>query len=84
MLGADCFAAFDNARRRNDEHEIRKLGKWFRDTILSMGGGRDSAEVFRLFRSRDSGDVSEDALLRQSGLLPAGEKSKQREQAPES
>merc|ERR1719161_265149 len=67
ILSADSFAAFEEAGLDNDE-EIRRVGRRFRDTVLSMGGGKHPSEVFKAFRGRDP---SPEALLRHSGLATA-------------
>eukprot|EP00747_Dinoflagellata_sp_TGD_P048312 gnl/TRDRNA2_/TRDRNA2_145542_c2_seq1.p1 gnl/TRDRNA2_/TRDRNA2_145542_c2~~gnl/TRDRNA2_/TRDRNA2_145542_c2_seq1.p1 ORF type:complete len:794 (+),score=180.51 gnl/TRDRNA2_/TRDRNA2_145542_c2_seq1:284-2383(+) len=64
ILSADSFAAFEEAGLENDP-EVRRIGRLFRDTVLSMGGGKHPSEVFRAFRGRDP---SPEALLRHSGL----------------
>ncbi|KAH9514402.1 hypothetical protein Btru_025153 [Bulinus truncatus] len=52
MIAADLFAAFKEAGL-NNEKEIKALGRRFRDTYLSLGGGAPASEVFRRFRGRD-------------------------------
>ena len=42
-----------------------EMGRRFRDTILSLGGGEDPMEVFKAFRGRAPSTA---ALLRQNGL----------------
>jgi oligopeptidase A len=64
ILSADCFAAFEEAGLNNDE-EVRRIGRKFRDTVLSMGGSKHASEIFKAFRGRDP---SPEALLRHSGL----------------
>lgn len=64
VLSADAFAAFEEVGLENDD-AVREVGRRFRDTVLSMGGGTHPSEVFRLFRGRDP---SPEALLRHSGL----------------
>ncbi|MBO4286627.1 MAG: M3 family metallopeptidase [Kiritimatiellae bacterium] len=64
VLSADAFSAFEEAGLDN-EAAVQATGRRYRDTILSMGGGTDPAEVFRLFRGRDP---SIDAILRHAGL----------------
>ena len=49
----------------DNEEEVCAVGRRFRDTVLSLGGGTHPAEVFRAFRGRDP---SPEALLRHSGL----------------
>jgi len=65
VLSADAYAAFEEVGLENDE-EVRKVGRRFRDTVLALGGGTHPSEVFRAFRGRDP---SPDALLRHSGLI---------------
>lgn len=64
ILSADSFAAFEEAGLENND-EVSRIGRKFRDTVLSMGGGKHPSEVFKLFRGRDP---SPEALLRHSGL----------------
>ena len=64
VLSADALAAFEEVGLENDD-AVREVGRRFRDTVLSMGGGTHPSEVFRLFRGRDP---SPEALLRHSGL----------------
>merc|ERR1719375_1954770 len=64
ILSADSFAAFEEAGLDKEE-EVRRTGRRFRDTVLSMGGGKHPSEVFRAFRGRDP---STEALLRHAGL----------------
>jgi oligopeptidase A len=64
ILSADSFAAFEEAGLENDG-DVRRIGRKFRDTVLSMGGGKHPSEVFKAFRGRDP---SPEALLRHSGL----------------
>ncbi|CAL1542791.1 unnamed protein product [Lymnaea stagnalis] len=58
MIAADLFAAFKEVGFQN-EQEIKVLGRRFRETYLSLGGGAPASEVFRIFRGRDP---STDAL----------------------
>merc|ERR1719420_2414530 len=51
ILSADSFAAFEEAGLDNND-EVRRIGRRFRDTVLSMGGGKHPSEVFKLFRGR--------------------------------
>lgn len=67
MLSADAFSAFEEAGVEH-EQKLRELGHRFRDTVLSLGGSKHPLEVFKEFRGREP---DPDALLRQSGLLPA-------------
>ncbi len=71
VLSADAFSAFEEAGLENDG-EMRRLGRRFRDTILALGGSRHPMDVFRDFRGREP---TTDALLRQGGLVEAGVKA---------
>ncbi len=71
VLSADAFSAFEEAGLENDG-EIRRLGRRFRDTILALGGSRHPMDVFKDFRGREP---TTDALLRQGGLVEAGVKA---------
>jgi oligopeptidase A len=64
VMSADAFAAFEDVGLDNEE-EVRRVGKLFRDTVLSLGGGVPPMEVFRQFRGREP---TPDALLRHNGL----------------
>ncbi len=68
VLSADAFAAFEDAGL-DDTGVIAATGKRFRDTVLALGGSRPPMEVFEAFRGREP---SSEALLRHSGLAPAG------------
>ena len=65
VLSADAFSAFEEVGLENEE-QIRKTGRRFRDTVLSLGGSLDPKEVFEAFRGRQP---SSDALIRHSGLV---------------
>ena len=52
MLSADAYAAFEEAGL-DQENEVRATGARFRDTVLSLGGSRAPAEVFKAFRGRE-------------------------------
>lgn len=65
VMSADAFEAFEEVGLDNDE-QIQKLGRKFRDTVLSLGGGRHPSKVFEDFRGRQP---SPNALLRHSGLI---------------
>lgn len=65
ILSADAFGAFEDAGLDNEE-AVRRTGRKFRDTVLSLGGSRHPMDVFRDFRGRDP---QVEALLRQAGLL---------------
>lgn len=65
VLSADAFGAFEDAGL-DDEAIVEETGRRFRDTVLSLGGGRDPLSVFVDFRGREP---SADALLRHNGLV---------------
>lgn len=62
VLSADAFAAFEEAGIDNEE-AIKATGRRYRDTVLALGGSLHPAEVFKLFRGRESNTK---ALLRHS------------------
>ncbi|MBN2565320.1 MAG: M3 family metallopeptidase [Candidatus Eisenbacteria bacterium] len=64
VLSADAFAAFEDAGLDN-ETEVKRLGRRFRDTVLALGGGRHPMDIFRDFRGRKPSTA---ALLRHNGL----------------
>ena len=64
VLSSDAFAAFEEAGLANQD-EVRKIGKKYRDSILSLGGSRSPNKVFKQFRGRLP---STKALIRHSGL----------------
>lgn len=64
VLSADAFSAFEEAGL-DDEATVRKTGRRFRDTVLSLGGSRHPMDVFREFRGREP---SPESLLRHNGL----------------
>ena len=64
VLSSDAFAAFEEAGLSNKD-EVRKIGKRYRDSILSLGGSRSPNQVFKKFRGRLP---STKALIRHSGL----------------
>ncbi|XP_041134286.1 probable cytosolic oligopeptidase A [Polyodon spathula] len=64
VLAQDAFAAFEEVGLQNKE-KIRKVGRRFRDTVLSLGGGTPPLQVFRMFRGRSP---SYTALLKGYGL----------------
>ncbi len=64
VLSADAFSSFEEVGLEN-EIQIKAIGKHFRETILSLGGSRDPAEVFKLFKGRPA---TTEALIRHSGL----------------
>ena len=63
-MSADAFGAFEDVGLDNEDG-VRSVGKLFRDTVLSLGGGVPPMEVFRQFRGREP---TPDALLRHNGL----------------
>lgn len=63
-MSADAFSAFEDVGLENED-KVVEVGKRFRDTVLSLGGGEDPMTVFKKFRGREP---SPDALLRHSGL----------------
>ena len=65
VLSADAFSAFEEAGLDNEE-EVAKVGRRFRDTVLSLGGSRHPMDVFREFRGREPDPAP---LLRHSGLV---------------
>ena len=65
VLSADAFGAFEDAGLE-DEVKVREMGKLFKDTVLSLGGGMEPSKVFAAFRQRAP---TTDALLRHNGLL---------------
>ncbi len=65
VLSADAFGAFEEVGLDNEE-AVRKLGRRYRDSILSVGGSRHPMDVFRDFRGREP---STEALLRHNDLL---------------
>ena len=67
VLSADAFAAFEEAGLQDDA-QVQSVGRRFRDTVLSLGGGADALTVFKQFRGREP---SSEALLRHSGLVPS-------------
>jgi oligopeptidase A len=64
VMSADAFGAFEDVGLDNED-EVKKVGKKFKDTVLSLGGGVPPSEVFKQFRGRDP---TPDALLRHNGL----------------
>ena len=67
VLSADAYAAFEEVGL-DHEDQVRATGARFRDTVLSLGGSRAPAEVFKAFRGRVA---SSEALIRHSGLQAA-------------
>jgi len=64
VMSADAFGAFEDVGLENEE-KVVEVGRKFRDTVLSLGGGIEPMEVFRQFRGREP---SPEALLRHNGL----------------
>jgi oligopeptidase A len=62
VLSADAFAAFEEVGLDNEE-EVQKMGKKYRDTILALGGSLHPEEVYIKFRGRPA---NTEALLRHS------------------
>lgn len=72
VMSADAFAAFEEVGLEN-EQAVRETGMRFRDTVLSLGGGKHPSDVYRAFRGKDP---TPDALLRHSGLVVEVDESK--------
>lgn len=64
VMSADAFGAFEDVGLENED-KVREVGRKFRDTVLSLGGGVEPMEVFKMFRGREP---SPEALLRHNGL----------------
>ncbi len=64
VLSADAFAAFEEIDLSNIT-EVQRIGKRFKETILSLGGSRSPQEIFKSFRGRSANTK---ALIRHSGL----------------
>jgi len=64
VMSADAFGAFEDAGL-DDEEEVKRVGRKFRDTVLSLGGSVHPTEVFTSFRGREP---TPDALLRHNGM----------------
>lgn len=64
VMSADAFGAFEDAGL-DKENEIQTVGRRFRETVLSMGGGEDPMTVFTKFRGREP---NPEALLRHNGM----------------
>ncbi|NRA38482.1 MAG: M3 family peptidase, partial [Planctomycetes bacterium] len=69
VLSADAFAAFEEAGLDNDA-AVQKVGRHYRDTILSQGGSRSAMDIYKSFRGRDASTA---ALLRHSGFLESAQ-----------
>ena len=68
VLSADAFAAFEEVGLDQEEN-VQATGRRFRNTVLSLGGSQEPADVYKAFRGRTA---STDALIRHSGLAAAG------------
>ncbi len=75
-MSADAFGAFEDVGLDNEE-EVKKVGRKFRDTVLSLGGGVPPMDVFKEFRGREPNpeallfrgrEPNPEALLRHNGL----------------
>ncbi len=64
VLSADAFAAFEEVGLDQDE-QIKSTGRRFRETVLSQGGSRSPAEVFKSFRGRPA---QTNALIKHCGF----------------
>jgi len=64
IMSADAFSAFEDIDL-NDPIQVSKMGRQFRDTVLSKGGSESPSDVFQQFRGRGP---TPDALLRHNGL----------------
>ncbi len=64
VLSADAFSCFEEAGLDNEE-KIKKIGKHFRDTILSLGGSKSPSVIFESFRGRPANTK---ALIRHCGF----------------
>ena len=67
VLSADAFAAFEEVGLDQEEN-VQATGQRFRNTVLSLGGSQEPADVYKAFRGRTA---STDALIRHSGLAAA-------------
>ena len=70
MLAADAFSAIEEVPTYNSENilgnpDVKAITTKFRNTFLTTGSSRPSAETFRNFRGRDP---SHEALLVSLGL----------------
>lgn len=68
MIAADVYSAFHEVR--DNDQQIRDVGKRFRDTFLALGGSEHPGQVFREFRGRDP---SPKALLKSLGIKKVNE-----------
>merc|ERR1712154_676180 len=51
VMSADAFGAFEEVGLENEE-KVQEVGRKFRETVLSLGGGVEPMEVFKRFRER--------------------------------
>lgn len=65
LMSSDAFAKFEEEGLEKED-KVQTLGRRFRDTILSLGGGQPALEVYKSFRGR-APDTQ--AFLRHAGLL---------------
>eukprot|EP00775_Hariotina_reticulata_P010343 gene10343-10500_t len=63
VMSADAFKAFMDSG--SSDTAVKKVGRRFRDTVLSLGGSRPPAQVFKEFRGRAP---QQDALIQYYGL----------------
>lgn len=64
VMSADAFGAFEEVGLENED-KVKEIGRKFRETVLSLGGGIEPMTVFKEFRGREP---SPEALLRHNGL----------------
>lgn len=64
LLSADAFSAFEEIDS-NDDAELQRVGRRFRDTVLAEGGSRHPMQIFQDFRGREP---DAESLLRHCGL----------------
>ena len=65
VMSDDAFAAFEEVGLDNED-KVKEVGKKFRETVLSLGGGVPPMEVFKRFRGREP---SPNALLKNNGFM---------------
>lgn len=66
VVAADVYSAFHEVKENNEE--LKNVGRRYKDTYLALGGSCHSSDVFRKFRGRDP---SPKALLKSLGLEKA-------------
>ncbi len=64
IMSSDAFGAFEESDL-DDPVKMKEIGLKFKNTVLSLGGGKHPSEVYKLFRGRAP---TIDALLRHNGL----------------